>query len=247
MAARAGSDRLTAELQGFRAISEKDCSCSLGRLCTVDLADAGSDGSGDDHRQRNGIPGRHLDVQPGWQRGSGAGARNCRSPDATGWGWPSSRRAVAHRRPTRSRRCRTGIRARHVNFSSTWTVNRFRRSSAPAISPGTVRHSIAEFQDSCRTASTRRRADRAASRSTPSRRSGSNTVLGSVPLQLPRQQLQRSGSGPRASSCRSRTSNTARRVGAPHSTSCTTSGTSNTSGRRRRASGTRPTPPSTSS
>ena len=77
---------------------------------------------------------------------------------------------------------------------------------------------------------------------------GHQPAVGSVPRQLPRQPLQRRGSGAGPRRCRSATSSTARRSAARSSgTGCTTSATSNTSASRGPASGTRRTRRSTSS
>ena len=161
MAARAGVYRLTAELQGFRAISRRVAAARWGG-CDREPADAGSDGSGDDHRQRNGIPGRHLDVEPGRQRRSaaGGGAAGGRAKlDGAGAAGAGSRTSSTNAAAPLPDRNNGEAREFQLNLDG----QQISSELGTGISPGTARIP-SRNSSSSRTGSTPPRADRPACR-----------------------------------------------------------------------------------
>ena len=223
------------------------CSCSSGRSADVNLQMAPSTVQETvTVTAETPLLERH-DVEPWRQHRSAAGAG---APGA-GPQLDGARDAGAGEphdlgRPP-PRHCRTETPASSGSSSSASTASRSRRSWDSAGSRATARIRSREFQFiSNRFDATQGRSSGVQVRAITE--SGTNTLLGVGPGQLPRQPVQRARIRCWTASCRSTISRSPSRSAARScATSCTSSATSNTSASRGPASGTRRTRASTSS
>ena len=212
LAGRVGVYRITAELAGFTAVTRENLQLLVGQTrpstCRCWPSTVQETVTVTAEAPLLNV----IDVEPGRQHRSDSRCRSCRSH---GRNWmalallaPGSRTSSTN--ATAPLPDRNGGEARE--FQLNLDGSRCRRSSAPAISrvqPGLDRGVPVHLEPVRRDAGPidRRAGER-------DHQVGHQPALGPVPDQLPRQQVQRGGSGPAPRSCRSATSSTARRSAA---------------------------------